>query len=127
MPTKTEAGNQAGPIEDDGLRANRGSAGQAKLLEGAAATFSLAAPQERIEVYDDGRIMGANAYGMMIVGGPVRKFRSRIASSDDFAMMREGLQRRFGRALKEDAEAPAMTGEGHAVRRGRVHISPHPA
>jgi excinuclease ABC subunit C len=78
--------------------------------------------------------MSANAYGMMIVGGPegfvkspLRKFRGRIASSDDFAMMREGLQRRFGRALKEDAEAPAMTGEGHAVRRGRVHISPHPA
>ena len=91
------------------------SAGQAKLLEGVAETFSLAAPPERIEVYDNSHIMGANAYGVMIVGGPegfvksaYRKFgiRGPITPGDDFAMMREVLQRRFGRALKEDAEAP---------------------
>ncbi len=91
------------------------SAGQAKLLEGVAETFSLAAPPERIEVYDNSHIMGTNAYGVMIVGGAegfvksaYRKFgiRGPIAPGDDFAMMREVLQRRFGRALKEDAEAP---------------------
>jgi excinuclease ABC subunit C len=91
------------------------SAGQAKLLEGVAETFGLPAPPERIEVYDNSHIMGANAYGVMIVGGPegfvksaYRKFgiRGPIAPGDDFAMMREVLQRRFGRALKEEAEAP---------------------
>ena len=57
--------------------------------------------------------MGTNAYGVMIVAGPegfvkaaYRKFaiRGPITPGDDFAMMREVLQRRFGRALKEEAE-----------------------
>jgi excinuclease ABC subunit C len=91
------------------------SAGQAKLLEGTAALFGLAAPPERIEVYDNSHIMGANAYGVMIVAGPegftkaaYRKFaiRGPIAPGDDFAMMREVLTRRFTRALAEgDAAA----------------------
>jgi excinuclease ABC subunit C len=89
------------------------SAGQAKLLAGAAELFGLDAPPERIEVYDNSHIMGTNAYGVMIVAGPegfvksgYRKFsiRGPISPGDDFAMMREMLQRRFGRALKE-AEA----------------------
>jgi excinuclease ABC subunit C len=88
------------------------SAGQAKLLEATAALFGLPAPPERIEVYDNSHIMGANAYGVMIVGGPegfrksaYRKFaiRGPITPGDDFAMMREVLTRRFGRALKEQA------------------------
>ena len=79
--------------------------------------FGLPAPPERIEVYDNSHIMGANPYGVMIVAGPegfvkaaYRKFgiRGPIAPGDDFAMMREVLQRRFARALKEQAEgAPA--------------------
>ena len=89
------------------------SAGQAKLLAGAAELFGLDAPPERIEVYDNSHIMGTNAYGVMIVAGPegfvksaYRKFsiRGPITPGDDFAMMREVLERRFGRALKE-AEA----------------------
>ena len=36
------------------------SAGQAKLLEGVAELFGLPAPPERIEVYDNCHIMGAN-------------------------------------------------------------------
>ena len=89
------------------------SAGQAKLLAGAAELFGLEAPPERIEVYDNSHIMGANAYGVMIVAGAegfvksaYRKFsiRGPITPGDDFAMMREVLERRFGRALKE-AEA----------------------
>jgi excinuclease ABC subunit C len=88
------------------------SAGQAKLLEATAALFNLAAPPERIEVYDNSHIMGANAYGVMIVAGAegfrksaYRKFaiRGPITPGDDFAMMREVLTRRFGRALKEQA------------------------
>jgi excinuclease ABC subunit C len=93
------------------------SAGQAKLLEGVAALFGLPATPERIEVYDNSHIMGANAYGVMIVAGPegflksaYRKFsiRGPITPGDDFAMMREMLQRRFTRAIKEQTEgAPA--------------------
>ena len=89
------------------------TAGQAKLLAGTADLFGLDAPPERIEVYDNSHIMGTNAYGVMIVAGAegflksaYRKFsiRGPITPGDDFAMMREVLQRRFGRALKE-AEA----------------------
>ena len=93
------------------------AAGQARLLAGAAALFGLSAPPERIEVYDNSHIMGTNPYGVMVVAGPegfvksaYRKFsiRGPIAPGDDFAMMREVLARRFGRALREsvDADAP---------------------
>ena len=95
------------------------SAGQAKLLEGVAQAFGLAGPPERIECYDNSHIMGTNAYGVMVVAGPegfiknaYRKYsiRGPIAPGDDFAMMREVLDRRFGRALKEQAASEA--GEG---------------
>ncbi|MGE0225081.1 MAG: excinuclease ABC subunit UvrC [Acetobacteraceae bacterium] len=89
------------------------SAGQAKLLDGVAQVFNLPASPERIEVYDNSHIMGTNPYGVMIVAGPdgftkagYRKFsiRGAITPGDDFAMMREVLQRRFARALKEQAD-----------------------
>ncbi len=97
------------------------SAGQAKLLAATAELFGLASPPERIEVYDNSHIMGTNPYGVMIVAGPegfikaaYRKFaiRGPIAPGDDFAMMREVLTRRFGRALREtpDAGAPPPPG-----------------
>jgi excinuclease ABC subunit C len=91
------------------------SAGQAKLLDGVAELFALPAAPRRIEVYDNSHIMGANAYGVMIVSGPegfdksaYRKFsiRGPIVPGDDFAMMREVLERRFGRALKEEGSGP---------------------
>ena len=89
------------------------TAGQAKLLDGVAQLFALAAPPERIEVYDNSHIMGSNAYGVMVVTGAegfrksaYRKFaiRGPISPGDDFAMMKEVLERRFGRALKEGQE-----------------------
>ena len=93
------------------------SAGQAKLLEATGALFDMPAPT-RIEVYDNSHIMGANAYGVMIVAGPegfmknaYRKFtiRGPITPGDDFAMMSEMLTRRFARALKDaDAEWPEL-------------------
>src|ERR1700756_614631 len=94
------------------------SAGQAKLLEGVAQVFSLPAAPERIEVYDNSHIMGTNPYGVMIVAGPegfmkgaYRKYgiHGPVTPGDDFAMMREVLQRRFTRALKEQAEGGAPT------------------
>jgi excinuclease ABC subunit C len=94
------------------------SAGQAKLLEGVAQLFNLLTPPERIEVYDNSHIMGSNPYGVMIVAGPggftkaaYRKFaiRGPVTPGDDFAMMREVLQRRFTRALREQAEGAPPT------------------
>ena len=91
------------------------SAGQAKLLEATAALFGLPAAPERIEVYDNSHIMGTAPYGVMIVAGPegfvkagYRKFsiRGPVAPGDDFAMMREVLERRFGRAQREQADHP---------------------
>jgi excinuclease ABC subunit C len=85
------------------------SAGVAKLLDGVATLFGLPAPPDRIEIYDNSHIMGANAYGVMVVAGPegfrksaYRKYgiRGPIAPGDDFAMMREVLERRFSRSLK---------------------------
>ena len=89
------------------------SAGQAKLLESVATLFDLPARPERIEVYDNSHIMGTNPYGVMIVAGPegflksaYRKFsiKGPITPGDDFGMMREMLQRRFTRALQEEAD-----------------------
>ncbi len=91
------------------------TAGQAKLLDGVAELFNLPAPPRRIEVYDNSHIMGSNAYGVMIVAGAegftksaYRKFaiKGPITPGDDFAMMREVLERRFSRALKTEGEGP---------------------
>ena len=89
------------------------TAGQAKLLAGVAELFALPAPPGRIEVYDNSHIMGASPYGVMIVAGAegflkpaYRKYaiRGPSAPGDDFAMMREMLQRRFVRALREEVK-----------------------
>ena len=90
------------------------SSSQAKLLDGVQRVFGLAEAPRRIEVYDNSHIQGTNPVGAMIVAGPdgfiksqYRKFniRSEEIGSDDFAMMREVLTRRFSRLLKEQGEA----------------------
>ena len=93
------------------------STAQAKLLDGVADLFGLDTAPRRIEIYDNSHIMGTNAYGVMVVAGPegfdrrsYRKFaiRGSITPGDDFAMMREVLERRFSRALRErEAEGGA--------------------
>jgi excinuclease ABC subunit C len=89
------------------------SAGQGKLLAAVAELFGLPETPARIETYDNSHIMGSSAYGVMVVTGPegfnksaYRKFsiKSVLAPGDDFAMMREVLQRRFGRALAENPD-----------------------
>ncbi|MBI3444326.1 MAG: excinuclease ABC subunit UvrC [Magnetospirillum sp.] len=90
------------------------SGAQRKLLDGLAEAFGLEAAPERIEVYDNSHIQGADAVGAMIVAGPeglmkssYRKFNIRSADlvpGDDFGMMREVLTRRFSRAQKEDPD-----------------------
>src|SRR5262244_4020618 len=89
------------------------TASQRKLLAALAECFGLPRAPRRIEVYDNSHIQGANAVGAMIVAGPeglrknqYRKFNIRSAEltpGDDFAMMREVLERRFKRLI---AEAP---------------------
>ena len=94
------------------------STGQAKLLVAAGQLFGLAEPPKRIETYDNSHIMGTNAYGVMVVAGPegplksaYRKFaiKTVLTPGDDFAMMREVLQRRFGRTLAEDPDRESET------------------
>jgi excinuclease ABC subunit C len=96
---------------------------QARLLEGLAATFGLPRPPRRIEVYDNSHIMGTNAVGAMIVAGPegfaksqYRKFNIRsteITPGDDFGMMREVMQRRFSRLVREHGEeGPTEAADG---------------
>ncbi|MGI4942899.1 MAG: helix-hairpin-helix domain-containing protein [Janthinobacterium lividum] len=68
----------------------------------------------RIETYDNSHIMGQAPYGVMVVAGPegftrnaYRKYgiKGPVTPGDDFAMMREVLERRFGRALREHDDA----------------------
>ncbi len=92
---------------------------QGRILRELADTFELADVPKRIEVYDNSHIMGTNATGAMIVAGPegfrknsYRKFnikRPETQPGDDFAMMREVLERRFARLEKEDPDR--QTGE----------------
>jgi excinuclease ABC subunit C len=95
------------------------TATQSRLLEGMVTTLGLPHAPKRIEVYDNSHIQGANAVGAMIVAGPdgfiknqYRKFNIKsegLTPGDDYAMMREVLERRFKRLLKppEGDAAPA--------------------
>lgn len=95
------------------------TATQGRLLEAMAATLSLPHAPKRIEVYDNSHIQGTNAVGAMIVAGPdgfvknqYRKFNIKsegLTPGDDYAMMREVLERRFKRLINppEDNGAKA--------------------
>lgn len=90
------------------------SASQERLLREVQKVFELSSPPQRIEVYDNSHIQGAQPVGGMIVAGPegfrktsYRKFTIRDQGSspgDDYAMMREVMRRRFSRAVRERAE-----------------------
>jgi excinuclease ABC subunit C len=89
------------------------TATQARLLQGMVTTLGLPDAPKRIEVYDNSHIQGTNAVGAMIVAGPdgfiknqYRKFNIRaegLTPGDDYAMMREVLERRFKRLLTPPA------------------------
>lgn len=84
---------------------------QAKLLREVAELFDLAEPPQRIEIYDNSHIQGANAVGAMVVAGPegfrkgqYRKWNikgNEAATDSDVGMMREVFRRRFARQLEE--------------------------
>jgi excinuclease ABC subunit C len=90
------------------------TASQEALLEQLAERFDLPEAPSRIEVYDNSHIQGAHAIGAFIVAGPEgfdkRSYRTfnikgaELTPGDDYAMMREVLQRRFARLVKEDPE-----------------------
>lgn len=85
---------------------------KARLNRELAEFLELAEPPQRIEVYDNSHIQGAQALGAMIVAGPegfikgqYRKWNIKTAqTNDDFAMMREVFQRRFARVQDEDPD-----------------------
>ena len=93
------------------------TATQGRLLQGLVTTLGLPHPPRRIEVYDNSHIQGSNAVGAMIVAGPdgfiknqYRKFNIKsegLTPGDDYAMMREVLQRRFKRLASPPSEADA--------------------
>ena len=94
------------------------TATQARLLQGLATILALPKVPNQVEVYDNSHIQGTNAVGAMIVAGPdgflknqYRKFNIRsegLTPGDDYAMMREVLERRFKRLLTQgpDPEKP---------------------
>ena len=94
------------------------TASQGKLLAALGQAFGMAEAPRRIEVYDNSHIAGTNAVGAMVVAGPTgfmkthyRTFNIRsdeLTPGDDYGMMREVLQRRFKRLVKE---APRTAGE----------------
>ena len=86
---------------------------QAKVMEEMVEAFGLDGVPDRIEIYDNSHIQGSHALGAMVVAGPegfrknaYRKFNMKNPeiSQDDFAMMREMFERRFGRAAREDPD-----------------------
>jgi excinuclease ABC subunit C len=95
------------------------SATQRKLLDALAERFGYKVALQRIEVYDNSHFQGSEPLGAMIVAGPdgfikaaYRKFNIRgetdksQSRGDDYAMLREVLERRFGRLMASDPEHP---------------------
>jgi excinuclease ABC subunit C len=97
------------------------TATQSRLLQGLATVLSLPQAPQRIEVYDNSHIQGTNAVGAMIVAGPegflknqYRKFNIKsenLTPGDDYAMMREVLERRFKRLLTQKGADPQLAAE----------------
>ncbi len=85
---------------------------QQELLAALAERLGLPAPPRRIEIYDNSHLQGRHAVGAFVVFGPegferkaYRTFTIRdpaAARGDDCAMLREVLERRFARAVRED-------------------------
>ncbi|GGY39136.1 excinuclease ABC subunit UvrC [Parvularcula lutaonensis] len=89
------------------------TASQKRLMQALCETLELTASPTRVECYDNSHIGGTGMVGAMIVSGEegfeknkYRKFNIKdpeVAAGDDFGAMREVLQRRFSRLVKESA------------------------
>ena len=94
---------------------------QARLLDGLKETLGLDETPRRVEVYDNSHIMGTNAVGVMVVAGRTgfaknqyRKFNIKdetLTPGDDFGMMREVMERRFKRLVKDFPDGPQLASE----------------
>lgn len=97
------------------------TASQQKLLVSLGQAFGMAKAPRRVEVYDNSHIMGTNAVGAMVVAGAngfmkqhYRTFNMKsedLKPGDDYGMMREMLQRRFARLVKEEPKAADAEGQ----------------
>ncbi|MEM1380934.1 MAG: excinuclease ABC subunit UvrC [Pseudomonadota bacterium] len=89
------------------------TASQKRLMEALAESLELSGLPTRVECYDNSHISGTGMVGGMIVSGEegfernkYRKFNIKdpnVAAGDDFGAMREVLERRFSRLIKESA------------------------
>ena len=90
-------------------------ASEIKTLQKVSEHLELAEIPGRIEIYDNSHISGTDMVGAMVVAGleglqknAYRKFNIKTAAAaDDYGMMREVMERRFGRALRE-GKLPAL-------------------
>jgi excinuclease ABC subunit C len=90
------------------------NASQSRLLRQLSEVLDLEAAPQRIEVFDNSHISGAEAVGAMIVSGPdglrkkaYRKFNIKskdLSAGDDYGMMREVMRRRYSRLMREDPD-----------------------
>ncbi len=93
---------------------------KAKTWREMAEFLELEDVPQRVEVYDNSHIQGAKAVGAMVVAGPegylknqYRKFNIKSAqTNDDFGMMREVMERRFARAMKDDPDRETAGKDG---------------
>jgi excinuclease ABC subunit C len=108
--TRMAVKNAVVALEEDG-----GSERNRELLEDLQELLSLQQYPRRIECYDISNIQGAHAVGSGVVyvdGEPAKslyrhyKIRT-VEGSDDYAMMREVIERRLSRALK-DGDLPDL-------------------
>lgn len=91
------------------------NASYAKIMQKIGTLFHMDEAPKRIEVYDNSHISGTNMVGAMIVAdtegfkkSAYRKFNIRNADkSDDYGMMREVIERRFKRLIKEMKDSSA--------------------
>jgi excinuclease ABC subunit C len=99
---------------------------QQTLLAQLGERLGLAQAPRRVDVFDNSHIMGTNAVGAMIVAGPegfakgaYRKFNIRsegLTPGDDYAMMREVLERRYKRVAESAASAQSPAREDDATQ-----------
>lgn len=97
--------NAKDALERDNLKRTS----ELKNLDAVAKLFDMDDKPQRIEIYDNSHSAGQHMVGAMVVAGPeglqknaYRKFNIKTAAqSDDYGMMREVMERRFGRALRE--------------------------
>lgn len=118
VPARGEKKRLVDAAEDNALKALERrmaeTANEGKLLAAVGDALGLGRTPARIEVYDNSHIQGAHALGAMIVTGPegfekgrYRRFtirREHLTPGDDFAMMREVMDRRFTRLQREDPD-----------------------